>query len=225
MSADLTPYLNLVTSEHADKPKFLASISASIQAWADLSVLLDSITTLYDLDIAVGQQLDIVGQWVGISRNLKLSIAGIYFAFDTSNVGFDQGVWQGPFDPDSGLVQLPDDHYRLLIKATILNNVWDGTTDHAYILANTVFQSYGLSLFIEDPCNLTMNLDLIGSGAPDALTLALFTGGYLSIKPAGVHIANYYTQYNPGPLFAFDLNDGTNFSGFDVGSWANVTPN
>lgn len=225
MSADLTPYLNLVTSEYADKPNFLKVIQTTIQAWADTTNLQDLYIQLYDVDNAIGEQLDVVGQWVGISRNLKLSIAGIYFAFDTSGVGFDQGIWQGPFDPDSGLVQLPDDHYRLLIKAIILNNVWDGTTDNAYALANVVFQSYGYSIFIEDPCNLTMNLGLFGTGPPDPLTLALFVGGYLNIKPAGIHISNYFTQYNAGPLFAFDLNDGVKFAGFDSGSWANVTPN
>jgi hypothetical protein len=225
MNAPVTQYTNLITSEHADKSKFVATVTASVQGWADITALENQIPLLYDVDNAVGEQLDIIGQWVGVTRNLKLSIAGIYFAFDTANVGFDQGIWQGPYDPDTGLVQLPDTHYRILIKATILNNVWNGTTDHAYTLANSVFQIFGYSLFIEDPSNLTMNLGLVGQGAPDALTLALFTGGYLNIKPAGVHISSYFTQFTPGPLFAFDLNDGVKFSGFDLGTWAKVTAN
>ena len=225
MNAPVIQYTNLITSEHVDKYNFIATISVSVQAWADITALETLIPFLYDVDNAAGEQLDIVGQWVGITRNLKLSIAGIYFAFDTANVGFDQGIWQGLFDPDTGLVQLPDNHYRLLIKATILNNIWDGTTDNAYTLVNIVFQSYSYSLYIEDPCNLTMNLGLIGPGSPDALLLALFTGGYLNIKPAGVHISNYFTQFTSGPVFAFDLNDNINFGGFDSGNWANVTQN
>ena len=218
-------YLNLITSEYDSKPLFTAMVSASVQPWVDNINLTNVIPMLYDIDQAVGEQLDTVGLWVGISRNLKVPIAGIYFAFDTVGVGFDQGIWQGPFDPSTGLVQLPDEFYRFLLKATILNNVWDGSTSQAYALADIVFQSYGYSIYIEDPANLTMNLGLIGPGTPSPLLLALFIGGYLNIKPAGVHINNYYTQSTSGPIFAFDLNDGVIFGGFDNSSWALVTPN
>ncbi|MGC7970039.1 DUF2612 domain-containing protein, partial [Salmonella enterica] len=68
----------------------------------------------FDLDQAIGVQLDAVGEWVGISRNITVPLAGVYFSFDIAGLGFDQGVWKGPFDPDTGLTTLDDDTYRLL---------------------------------------------------------------------------------------------------------------
>ena len=41
---------------------------------------------------------------------------------------------------------------------------------------------------------------------PDGVTLALFEGGYLGLKAAGVRIANYITQTVEGsPLFAWGI--------------------
>jgi hypothetical protein len=66
---------------------------------------------------------------------------------------------------------------------------------------------------------MTMDIALIGP-APDAVTLALFTGGYLSLVPAGVGITNYYLPSIPGdPVFGMDA-ENSSISGFDVGAWA-----
>ena len=116
MTADVTQYLALVSSEHSDKPNFNAMLAASVQPSADLAALYTTIPQLYDVDLAVGTQLDTIGQWVGITRALTTPLSGVYFAFDTANVGFDQGVWQGPYDPTTGLTSLPDDMYRLVLK-------------------------------------------------------------------------------------------------------------
>lgn len=224
MSGDVVLYTALVTNEHADKPKFMAMVAASVQPPADLIALYQTISALYDVDLAVGEQLDVVGQWVGISRKLSAPLTGVYFALDTVGVGFDEGVWLGPYDPTTGLVSLPDDFYRLLIKAKILNNHWNGSKADAYTLIDLIFQSFGYQLFIEDPCDLTMRLGLWGLTIPPTIVIALLVSGELNIKPAGVHIAAYLYQSQPGPIFAFDLNNAM-FGGFDTGGWATVVTN
>jgi len=215
------PYTNLITSEHSNKPNFTSMVSATCQPFADMIALYQVMNGLYDVDVAVGSQLDVVGQWVGVSRQLEEPITGVYFAFDTPGLGFDQGVWQGPTDPTSGLVNLPDDHYRLVVYAKILNNQWDGSLPQAYEIAEILFTPLGFTVFIQDPANLTMQMGLIGQTTPDALMLALFTQGDLNLRPAGVLITDYFYQLVPGPLFAFDLNT-PNFAGFDSGSWAGL---
>lgn len=216
--------LGNITSEHSDKPHYVQMVESTCRPSAELINLYESIPGLYDVDVAVGPQLDTVGRWVGISRNLDIPLTGVYFALDTTGVGFDQGVWMGPYDPVTGLTSLPDDYYRLLIKVKILNNHWNGTKSDAYILANEIFGSLGYIFFIEDLCNLTINFGLIGSGPPSGMAQALLTSGKFNIKPATIQIANYFYQSVPGPIFAFDINN-TQFAGLDVGGWATVVHN
>lgn len=218
MTAQLTDYTSLITSEHQSAPRFMAMVSVLAQWVVDRRTLLDSIPDLYDIDTAIGQQLDRVGEWVGISRNLSIPLTGVYFSFDTVGLGFDQSTWQGPFDPTTGLVALPDEQYRILLYATITANNWDGTIPGAYTAWNTVFAPLGYSILIADNQDMTMNVVLVGP-SPDAVTLALFTGGYLNLRPAAVGIADYYLPSVPGaPVFGFDV-ENSSISGFDVGGW------
>ena len=68
--------------------------------------------TEFDIDEAIGVQLDILGKWIGRTRVVSQPISGIYFSFDTDGLGFDQGVWQGPYDPDAGFTNLSDETYE-----------------------------------------------------------------------------------------------------------------
>jgi hypothetical protein len=220
MSADVTQYTDLITSEHISKPNFVAMVGQTCQAWADLTQLLNSIPGLYDLVNAVGAQLDVVGQWVGVTRKLEEPLTGVYFSLDVAGLGLDQGVLQGPYDPTSGLVSLPDAQYLLLISAKILNNQWDGSVPGAYTLLNTLFNPLGYQIAIEDHANLTMGLALLTltSALPDVLVTAMFTNGLLDVKPVGVRITTYDYQTQLGPLFALDVENSL-FAGLDVGAF------
>jgi hypothetical protein len=222
--AALTDYTSLITSEHQSAPKFMAMVSLLAQWAVDRRNLLSSIPGLYDIDNAVGQQLDRVGEWVGVSRNLSLPLTGVYFSLDTDGVGFDQGTWLGPYDPTTGLVALPDDQYRILLYATIAANTWDGTVPGAYNAWSTIFQPMGYSILITDNQDMTMNVVLVGP-TPDAVTLALFTGGYLNLRPAGVGITNYYLPSVPdAPVFGLDVENSA-IAGFDTGGWVTALSN
>lgn len=191
MSGEIFPYVSLITSEHADKSKFIEMISASFQPFADLTDLYRQVPTLYDVDFAVGEQLDIIGEWVGRNRNLSVPVVGVYFAFDTPGLGFDQGVWLGPYDSPTGVVSLSDQYFRLLIKAAIMNNQWNGSLQDAYLFAGEIFNALGYSFRINDYCNLTITLEIQGPPNPPPLVIALLTGGYFDIRPAGVLISSY----------------------------------
>jgi hypothetical protein len=222
--AQLTDYTSLITSEHQSAPRFMAMVSLLAQWAVDRRDLLASIPALYDIDSAIGQQLDRVGEWVGITRNLELPLTSVYFSLDATGLGFDQGTWKGQFDPTTGLVALPDDQYRILLYATIAANSWDGTVPGAYAAWNTVFRPLGYSILIQDNQDMTMTIALTGP-APDAVTYALFTGGYLNLRPAGVGITGYYLPSIPGqPIFGLDVENPA-LAGFDVGCWATLNQN
>jgi len=223
MSGSLDDYLSLITSEHSDKPKFIATVTATIQPLVDAFAALTAVPPLFDIDTASGAQLDVVGQWVGRSRYLSQPLTGVYFSFETAGVGFDQGTWLGPNDPTTGMVALPDEPYRTLLKAVIAANDWDGTIPQAYEVWSTVFDGTGISILIQDGNDMTMLFALFG-GIPDAVTLALLTGGYIVLRPAGVQISAYMApSVADTPYFGFDYENNT-VAGFDYGAWGTILP-
>lgn len=218
-------YLNLVTSQHRTKPKFIAMIKASVDAELYFQGLLDQMESgpLFDLDYAVGDQLDIIGQWVGVSRNISVPIANVFFTWDdpTGALGWDFGSWQPSLAPSS-VTSLPDDAYRTLLRAKIAASHWDGTTEGAYAIWQTIFGG-SFFILIQDYGNMTFALIITG-GIVDALTLALITGGYLDLRPETVRITEYFVSTSSNPLFAWDI-DAPNMQGWDTGWWAKeVTP-
>jgi hypothetical protein len=214
-------WAGLITSKFATKPKFMNMVAATVQPLADLVTQLSKIPSLFDLDTAVGQQLDWVGEWIGVTRFIQTPLVGVYFAFDTSGVGFDQGSWFGPYNPSTGVTQLDDNTYRLLLYAKIAANHWDGTVPSAYAAWADLFPASAFTVLIEDLGGMHMQYALLGS-LPDALTLALFTGGYLALKPSGVQIDAYLVPSVPSaPYFGFDAQN-TAVAGFDTGAWGTV---
>ena len=216
-------YIDLITTEHSNKPKFVDAVTAITKPLVDLENVITSMPEAYDVDVALGVQLDAVGKWVGASRQVSVPIDGIYFAWDdTADTGWDMGAWKGPFDPDSGLTTLPDVNYRLLIKAKIFANHWDGTIPSAYEIWRVLFGD-SLIILIQDNQDMSMSIGFVGVNL-DSITRALLVGGYLPLKPAGVKI-NYYLISDTGPLFCFDANETDALAGWDIGKWATqLTP-
>lgn len=219
---DISAWLALVTSEHNDKPNFMAMLSMVLQPLADIIAVAQSIPGLFDLDVAVGDQLDKVGLWVGVTRNINVPLQNVYFALDNALVGLDSGSLMGPLDPTTGLVVLPDPQYRTLLRATIAANHWDGTIPGAYAAWNILFAGTGFGILIQDGGDMTMIMALTGP-VPDAITAALFTGGFLSLKPAGVGISfNMVLSVSGAPYFGLDLENSA-IAGLDVGTFGTTS--
>ncbi len=209
-------YRALITSEYQDAPKFNAMITADVAVPVQVQALLASMIPLFDVDTAVGSLLDIIGLWVGVSRNVRIPIEGVYFSWDGDyTVGWDYGSWRPSTAPTSVTV-LPDDAYRTLIRAKIAANRWDGTTDGAYAIWDAIFPT--TTILIQDNQDMTYDLAVVG-GVIDSLTLALITGGYIPLKPEGVRVNVYYVSIDSQPIFGWDL-DSDLVKGWDEGLWA-----
>lgn len=211
-------YVDLIPSANAHQPNFVSLIELLTGGPVDTQNCLLGFPVDFDLDYAVGVQLDAIGDWVGVSRFIVVPLTGVYFTWNgTDLLGWDSGSWQGPFDPSSGVVSLPDDSYRILLRAKIAANHWDGTIPGAYAVWDLVFAGTGLSLIIIDGMNMTMAQGLFGRPVT-ALEQALLSGGYLDMKPAAVRITDYFVPVDTSPLFAWDL-DTPEFAGWETGSW------
>lgn len=210
-------YTTLITSEHQDKPKFKALVAAVAGAFGDTRTVFSRIVSDYDLDVAVGDQLDAIGLWVGLARYISIPMA-VYFSFDTAGLGFDQGNWKGPFDPDTGLTRLDDSTYLTMIRAKIGANNWDGTAGTMLAIFQRAFVGTGTLPFVTDNQDMTMTIGLSGV-SPPALLKSLLTNGYLPLKPAGVKVNYLQTSVSGTPLFGFDINNQY-IGGFDTGAFA-----
>jgi hypothetical protein len=215
--ADLNDYTTLITSAHRDKPRFMATIGALAQPLVDQMNLLGKLPGKFDLDVAVGEQLDMIGTWVGVTRRIRTPLTGIYFSFDIAGLGFDQGIWKGLFDPDRGLTVLDDDTYRLVIRAKTGANHWNGTLEQSAAILNRIFDA-DTRVFIEDHQDMSMTIGISGK-VPPAVFLALLAGGYIPLKPEGVHVnETIVTTVDNTSLFGFDMSNPF-VAGFDAGGW------
>jgi hypothetical protein len=156
--ADIQRYLNLVTSQHADKPKFMAWMEALLQKEDAITELTLLVNIDFDIDVAVGPQLDALGSILGVSRVLK-------------------------FQPTAGGNPiLIDVDYRVALKAKISQNQWDGTIGQIYELWDNIFPNLGL--IIRDNQNMSTISTVLG--ASTQIQKDLVNNGYIVPKSAAV---------------------------------------
>ncbi|MBU66450.1 MAG: hypothetical protein CL858_13510 [Cupriavidus sp.] len=215
--ADLSQYTDLITSEHNKRLKFMEVVETLAEPMVDLQNVLSAMPGKFDLDNAVGDQLDTIGLWVGISRDVPVPLTSVYFSLDIDGLGFDQGSWKGPFDPDAGLTRLDDDTYRLVIRAKIGANHWDGTLEASKAILDSIFGG-GTFVFIQDNQDMSMTIGIAGV-IPSAVFLAVLANGLIPLKPEGVRInIVIVTTVDGAPMFGFDMSNNL-VAGFDTGAW------
>lgn len=206
-------YLALITSQHQDKPNFIETVSASVAPYIAVQNVLKSLSESFDIDTATGEQLDILGAWIGRPRRIETPLTGVYFAWDSAP-GWESGVWQGAFDPDSGLVDLPDDAYRLLLKAKIAANSWDGSVNSAYDIWSNIFDN-DIILLIQDNQDMSIVIGIVGDSL-SAVERSLLINGYIPLKPAGVEVQAYALAETK--LFGWDAESNA-LAGWNSGEW------
>ena len=216
--ASVDDYLALITPFHRGKPKFSAMIAALADPLVSIQTFIAHLTTDFDLDVAIGVQLDVVGEWVGRSRFIETPIPSVYFTLDDDLRGFDLGVWLGPYDNPTGLTRLDDETYRTLLRAKIAANNWNGEIGTAKEALAIIFPAGDTRIFVIDNQDMSMTFGVAGR-IPSILFLSLLSRGYVPLKPEGVR-ANYaVTSIDDAPVFGFDVQNEF-IAGFDTGAWA-----
>ena len=187
MSYPVSYYLNLLTGQYAQSVKLQAFLSVFLEKMNDISECSDSMANTFDLDLAVDKQLDIIGEIIGVSRVLN-------------------------FQPSNSMSPiLNDDDYRILLKATIGTNHWDGKFTSLNGLWQNLFPSG--YIIIQDNQDMTINIFLVGNF--NLIMIDMITHGLIIPRPQGVLI-NY--MLGQVPFFGFD-SENDYISGFDVGHW------
>lgn len=222
----MSKYTDRITNYHRGKPLFVEHVDLSTRPLSDISDAMYGLISAFDIDEAIGVQLDALGEWIGRSRIVSQPISGVYFSFDTAGLGWDQGVWQGPYDPDAGYTSLSDDTYRIILKAKIAINNWDGQNDSLPSILETALDGSGLKMQIVDNQDMTISVWVFPEVDISQVSLELLSAirqGYLTVKAAGVWAGDIQTPSIETPsvgtrFFGFDM-DNEYIAGFDDGAW------
>lgn len=211
-------YTSLITSFHRRAPNFLATVTELTKPLGDIIDLQNSLVPAFDVDTAVGVQLDIIGLWVGIRRQQSIPIPNAFFTWDDPDLGWNVGSWKGPFVPTAGITVLDDDTYRAVIKAKIGANYWDGSMAGLQQIGSTDLQSVGIQSFVLDNLDMTVTIYILG--APTAVLIEMIKRGLTPPKSAGVRVAGYILASSAGaPFFALSVPTTTEVAGLDFGSF------
>lgn len=193
-SLPLGYYIGLLTSQWSppNSPKTNAFLQFLLQKFDDASQCLVSMDLAFDLDFAVGAQLDALGVIVGANRTVG-------------------------FQPSGGVSPILDDAtYRIYIKYKIVANQWDGTISGLYAAWREIFLpgSPPLMILVADQQNMTA--DVIVTGATSSILEDLVNNGYIVPRPEAVL---YNFGFGSLPVFGFDRNDAYQ-AGFDLGKFS-----
>lgn len=153
-------YVASITSEHIDKPNFIAWLSSSLNIVDGVYNLLSDMDNNFDIDNAIGIQLDMLGTVIGRNRTLN-------------------------FQPLNGSDPvLNDTDYKLVLRAKIAMNNWGGTIPEMYSIWNNIFDDIQLEL--QDNQNMSFIAYILGY--VDQARQSLIQAGMIVPKPEGVHI-------------------------------------
>lgn len=221
MPADINKFLDKVTIQHRDKPKFMAFLEATIRPLMDIIEVVQALNKEYDIDTATGWQLDVIGEWVGRSRYIKVGITDVYFAWNNplDSVGWSQGIWYNMYDPSEKLTALPDDAYRMLLKTKIMLNNWDGTIDYIYEAWGNFFGDE-VKIIIEDHQDMSISIG-IASAQLSQIMRYVFLHEEMFFKCSGVRVRRIYQSTSGDKILFWNAKEGSDrVGGWGPSSWA-----
>ena len=202
-------YSDLLILQYRGKPKAVAHVQAVVTP-----VIMEQLPALieasYDVNTAVGPQLDILGKYAGIAGGLTKKVDG------TGRIQYDF----------TGVVTLDDASFRQLIKIKIVQNYSRSSLDDIQTLLNTFFPG---TIQVFDHQNMTMGYYFDATFGSQQLAEVFIRGGFLP-KPMGVQLNSliYGSEALTTGFFGFRTYDNayaspTGFSDYaedkPVGPW------
>jgi len=185
----VSDYLHLITSQYQNSPKFLSWLESALKIPHDISVCAEAMPGYFDLDLAVGVQLDTVGVILGQSRILT-------------------------FQPTDGTSSILDDAtYRKVLKLKALTNYWRGTQSEIYKFWNIVFPE--ANLLIDDHQDMSATIYIVGTLSQ--IVIDMINNDQIIPRPEGVRyfLDGAVTIL---PIFSYDKDDDF-FKGYDEAVW------
>lgn len=232
---DAEYYRKLTTSEYRGSPKYQKMIRRMAAYGVVLDVFIGKMIDGFELDSATHDQLNILGECVGVTRNLNfnpsplsrhsiicpppnllkldekpISDYALYKTPTPKNLDSANVICGFPPGVEEDMPSVDDEVYRMLIKAKIVRNGWKGNVLDLYEMWENLFPGHGLQ--IQDLQDMSFNIILTGDFS--LFTQELISHGYIIPKPEGVRINKISILSTDGrPIFSYKYNDA-DYSGY-----------
>lgn len=211
-------YVNLLIIQYHNKPKAKAMIDLFVSQLIASGIIFD-VRDGYNLETAVGKQLDVIGKYVGVNRTFKAQDLHDFFGLTfydevdpdlmdkwgfTNYTNFDTLIENGTLTYNSIILKdfnLSDEDFRVIIKLKIIQN----NSNHSYKSINdSMFAFFGNELIPDS--DQDMHMYYFVPAAFSQIILAAIIKKVLP-KPMGVGLS-YITQTDT--FFGFSTYDITN---------------
>lgn len=154
---DINGYKDLITTENQQAPKFMAFLESILTPVMELQEVVQN-SQAFSIDSAAGNQLDIVGEVIGLPRQL-------------------------PYITSRGTADMTDDEYLMGIKLKIAQESWEGGNKSATDIYQEVVNASGANVSYDDLMdgNVTISIDV---ESQEIVQVIYAIGGFL--VPIGV---------------------------------------
>lgn len=195
-------YKNLLIIQYADKPKACSHIKTIVDAEMIYDIA-KAVEGGFDIETAVGAQLDILGIYLGSNREITgIVFDRTYFGYvgygEASPFDFGGYMKYGQLPPDvqfrnykessQSLFTLNDTEYRLILKLKIINNNTVPSVQNIDEVSSILF---GDNVIFTDRQNMTISY-IFNEGLERLITIAQSED--LLPRPSGVGMAISYTK-------------------------------
>ena len=120
-----------IYAQYRDKPKAVAWYAIARELGGSIEAAAEAVRKSYDIDTAVGEQLNVIGRIVVAPRSFVGSIPmspGLFDLTDGDEFGDDEAMFSALTIDQDG--QLSDELYRLVIRSKIIKNNGDATIEN-----------------------------------------------------------------------------------------------
>lgn len=120
-----------IYAQYRDKPKAVAWYAIARELGGSLEAAAQAVRKSYDIDTAVGEQLNVIGRIVVAPRSFVGAYPmnpGLFDLTDGDEFGDDDAMFSALTIDQDG--ELSDELYRLVIKAKIIKNNGDATIEN-----------------------------------------------------------------------------------------------
>lgn len=203
-------YKDLLLYQYINLPKARETIGLLVkQALIDLLPI--AMRDAFDIETAVGAQLDILGEYIGFDRTIDIEVVRDYFTFDSPSahptlpVGFidyNTTITQNYYtysyyEGGTTASDLSDEEYRFLLKLKILTNKSDASLADIQAIIYAIF---GTDLILID--NKDMTFAYYVKEPMRYLATIAYRAGLLP-KPMGVGIIGLFPVTSLDDIYIF----------------------
>lgn len=183
-----------IYAQYRDKPKAVAWYAIARSLGGSIEAAAQAVRKSYDIDTAVGEQLNVIGRIVVAPRSFVGSMPmnpGLFGLTDGDEFGDDEAMFSAlTINQDD---QLSDELYRLILKAKIVKNNGDATIENILDGMNFLLPKADV-LRVTDGEDMSFSIEFYGQ-ITSLERFALLNAGLVP-KPQAVKFNGFLEGFN-----------------------------